>query len=78
VLGNELLEQKNRKDNQSSHLNRVEKHINCQINWMRFLFRVLDRFINIPDEPTTQILRFIVLRQLSVQFYNLKKHFDLN
>jgi hypothetical protein len=40
--------EKHRKDTYHTAINRVEKHINAQINWMRFLFRLIDRIMSYP------------------------------
>lgn len=36
-----------KKDNHLS-ISKVEKQINVQINWMRFLFRIIDRILSYP------------------------------
>jgi len=50
------------------NVNRVEKQINAQINWMRFLLRLTERILNYPEELNTLVLKFIITRQLLVQF----------
>lgn len=43
---------------------------------MRFLFRLMDRFGSMSEDSSTLVLKFIVLRQLSVQHHNLKLHLE--
>jgi hypothetical protein len=54
-------------------VNRVERQINAQINWLRFLFRLIERIMNYPEELNTLILKFVMTRQLAVQFEELKR-----
>ena len=53
-------------------ISRVEKQINVQINWMRFLFRIIDRILSYPEEYNVTVLKFIMVRQLAIQFKGLK------
>jgi hypothetical protein len=43
---------------------------------MRFLFRMLDKIGTVAEESTIVVLKFIVLRQLAVQYENIKKHLE--
>ena len=74
ILGQELTE-RNKKE--QHNLSKVDKHITCQINWMRFLFRLMDRINCVPEETPTTVLKFIVLRQLIVQYGSMRKHLEL-
>lgn len=56
----------------SHQIAKVEKHIACQINWMRFLFRLMDRFNSVGEEGSTVVVKFIILRQISVQYENIR------
>lgn len=78
-LGQEGVDHKGKRerDSHQHQLSKVEKHITCQINWMRFLFRLMDKFASMSEERSTSVVKFIILRQLAVQNYNLKQHLEM-
>lgn len=43
---------------------------------MRFLFRLMDRFNGVSEESSTVVLKFIILRQISVQYFNIRLHLE--
>ena len=57
-------------------MSKVEKHLNTQINWMRFLFRLMDRINAIHEASTTTVLKFIVLSQVVVHYENLRMQLE--
>jgi hypothetical protein len=72
-----VIEQKNKKDSMQHTLNKVEKQINCQINWMRFLLRLNERLSLYPeDNNNTILLKLIIIRQIAAQYESLKKSFN--
>ncbi len=53
---------------QSHLVKQVEKQITAHHNWMRFLFRLLDRISPLTEEECTRVLKFTVARQVLVQY----------
>ena len=50
----------------------VEKQITAHHNWMRFLFRLLERLGPMAEEESTKVLKFIIARQVLVQYEELR------
>lgn len=44
---------------------------------MRFLFRLMDKFGSMNEDRSTSVVKFVILRQLAVQNYNLKQHLEM-
>jgi hypothetical protein len=51
----------------------AEKQLHCQINWMRFLYKLNELFPKITESGRSTLnLRFIICKQLFSQLHNLK------
>lgn len=55
---------------QLSSLHRTEKQLACQLNWMRYLFR-LQGMIADEERVDARLLRFIILKQMFTQLHSL-------
>jgi hypothetical protein len=77
VIGNlaELNEPKQKKDNLQTILNRVERQLACQLNWLRYLFRLIEKInsCNYPEDNSVLLLKFIIIRQMAAQYESLKR-----
>lgn len=63
-------------NNNVYNIHRTERQVSCQINWMRYLYRLIERLIAAEmtfaeSADSLKPLKFIILRQLYTQFYNL-------
>ena len=71
------------KPKQIHHRNHVfnalssEKQLHCQINWMRFLYKLNELFPKVTDSGRSTLnLRFIISKQLLSQLNSLKQNFQ--
>ncbi len=54
----------------------AEKQLHCQINWMRFLYKLNELFPKINEScRSTLNLRFVICKQLFSQLDSLKQNF---
>jgi len=61
-----------------TNLNKVERQLSCQFNWLRYLFRLIERLINYPEDNSVFLLKFIIVRQLAAQYESLKNSLHHN
>jgi hypothetical protein len=82
VIGNlpEVNEPKAKKDSLQTSLNRVEKQLACQFNWLRYLFRLIEKInsCNYPEDSSVLLLKFIIIRQMAAQYESLKRSLNHN